>query len=77
MFAAGFTYRTSPPKMKPEIVPQSGPSKGAVKAENMMPDNVITAEVPHMGYVGIDDSANIKAVHIPVNTKNSRLATYF
>jgi hypothetical protein len=77
MFVAGFTYGTSHPKIKPETVPQKGPSNGAVRHENMIPDNVITAGVPKIGYVGISASANIKAVHTPVKAKNTGLVAYF
>jgi len=77
MFVAGFTYGTSHPKIKPESVPHNGPNNGTVKDENIMPDNVITAEVPKIGYVGTIASANIKAVHTPVKAKNRELVTYF
>lgn len=63
--------------MKPAIVPHNGPSRGAVRAENIMPDNVITAGVPKIGYAGIRESASIKAVHTAANAKNSELVTYF
>jgi hypothetical protein len=77
MFVAGFTYGTSHPKMKPESAPHKGPSKGAVMDENMMPDNVITAGVPRIGYVGMIASASIRAVQTPTNATNSELVTYF
>ena len=77
MFVAGFMYGTSHPNKKPEMVPQNGPNKGAVRAENIIPDNVMTAGVPRMGYVGINASANIRAVQTPVKAKRNELVKYF
>jgi hypothetical protein len=77
MFVDGFTYGTNHPKIKPEIAPQSGPSRGAVNAEKTIPDNVITAGVPKIGYVGINANAKFRAVQTPVKAGRKAFAKYF
>jgi hypothetical protein len=69
----GIPTNDSNPKIKPANVPHKGPSNGAVNDENIMPDNVITAGVPKTGYVGINASANIKAVQTPAKATNKEL----
>jgi hypothetical protein len=52
--------------MKPEIVPNNGPSNGAVKLESKMLENVIDAEVPRMGYAGMMELARRSAVQMAI-----------
>ena len=72
----GFTAGTSQPNANPEIPPQSGPRKGAVKAEEIMLDSVITADVPKTGYAGIHAHASSKATHVAVKATSTVLVTY-
>jgi hypothetical protein len=59
------------------MVPQKGPSNGAVNAEKTIPDKVITAGVPKIGYVGIKANAKFRAVQTPVKAKRKTFAKYF
>lgn len=75
--AAGFTYGTANPKMKPESVPHSGPSSAEVKPARRTLENVIATGVPRIGYVGINALVSTRATHTLVRAKNTVLVVYF